>query len=133
MSYVYKSVARMRPGKTWAQARADLREMGRKAHGFRTAGWTLRDIADELHSNPAQICRALEALGEPATDMARGVRRAQLLADGRKALAFLAAGHSHDVALMAIGGSRARYFRAIREARLQDGTPDSEPVNPMLL
>ena len=56
--------------------------------------------------------------------------RAQLLQDGRKALALIEAGHKPRDALMVIGGSRARLYRAMELARQTDG---QTPADPLLL
>lgn len=46
----------------------------------------------------------------------QAVRRAQLLSDGRKALALVAHGHDIKDVLAVIGGSRARLYRAMGRA-----------------
>lgn len=51
-------------------------------------------------------------------------RRAKLLQDGRKALELQTKGIGPSDALMAIGGSRARLYRAIDYARQTDKTTD---------
>jgi hypothetical protein len=56
--------------------------------------------------------------------------RAKLLSDGRKALAMIEAGHKPRDALMVIGGSRARLYRAMELARQTDG---QTPADPLLL
>ena len=56
--------------------------------------------------------------------------RARLLQDGRKALALIEAGHKPRDALMVIGGSRARLYRAMEIARQTDG---QTPADPLLL
>lgn len=113
------------PTRTWAQARAELKALGHKAFEYRPT-WTFTEIAAELGTNPAQICRALRAAGYDGTRPAT-VRSAKQLQDGRKAVAMLECGLTFDQVLQAIGGSRARLYRAINKA-----TRDPE-VDPMLL
>ena len=49
----------------------------------------------------------------------RATQRAQLIADGRKALELIQARPIADV-LLVVGGSRARLYRAMEAARLAD-------------
>jgi hypothetical protein len=57
----------------------------------------------------------------------RDFQRAQLLKDGRKAIALLKAGRSVPDCLALLGGSRAKLYRAIRAAMAQ------QPIDPLLL
>jgi hypothetical protein len=100
--------------------RRKLQALGREAWPMRDAGETLRDIAVELESNPAQVLRALRAVGyRPATS----VRHATRLEDGRKAVAMINIGLCFEDALRAIGGSRARLYRGMKDARELETDP----------
>jgi hypothetical protein len=57
----------------------------------------------------------------------RDFQRAQLIADGRKAIAMVKHGASINDVLASIQGSRARLYRAIRIAMQQ------QPIDPLLL
>lgn len=50
------------------------------------------------------------------TTSRRAMQRARLLSDGRKALALLQSGKNVSDCLMALGSSRARFYRALRAA-----------------
>jgi hypothetical protein len=105
--------------------RQRLAALGRRAAQLRAEGETLRDIAFELSSNNARIYRALRSIGYQDDPTSIPKRRAQRLIDGYKALACRELGLSTDQALKAIGGSRARLYRAAKLAEL-------ESVDPML-
>jgi hypothetical protein len=53
-------------------------------------------------------------------------QRAQLLADGRKALTMLDKGHDIDTVRMVVSGSRARLYRAMSAARSKDELPPAK-------
>lgn len=97
--------------------REELQAMGRKALALKQQGYTLREIALELDrpaTDAPTIRRALQAIGYPDnTQRYLNQTITQFEADGRKAVQFLDDGHSMADALMAIGGSRARLYRAV--------------------
>lgn len=71
--------------------------------------------------------RIREALNLPppprVSSPRRTVQRAQLLADGHKALGLIQAGRMINDVLMVIPGSRARLYRALGEAMRDNAAP----------
>jgi hypothetical protein len=66
---------------------------------------------------------------QPSNGKRLAAIRAQLIADGRKALELIAAGRNIAELLMVIGGSRARLYRAMNAAIGQDGILLQTPVH----